>query len=258
MDVVYGIHPLLEALDRGTPPLRRILVAEGRSGAARAILLRAEAAAIPVVVKPRSDLDRLAGAAVHQGVVGLCRIPAPASWEEVLASRNPAWPHDLVVLLDHVQDPRNLGAVIRTVHCFGGNGVVIPERRCAPLTPAVIKASAGAAFHTPVAVVKNLPGTLAELKKRNLWIYGADAAGTPVETLRFDGPVGLVLGGEGKGMGRLVRMRCDILVSIPMQGRLDSLNVAVAAGVLLYHVTRQWKERGVHAGVPVGGDHPQG
>jgi 23S rRNA (guanosine2251-2'-O)-methyltransferase len=172
-------------------------------------------------------------------VLCLCGEFAYASLEEIVANRHPASPGSLVLLLDGIEDPQNLGSLIRTAHCFGVNGVVIPRDRAAGITPAVIKASAGAAGHIPVVRVVNLIQAIEFLKEKSFWIYGADAGvDQDLGSFRFEGNMGLVMGSEGKGMRPLVRKHCDVLLSIPLFGALDSLNVSVAAGILLYQIRR--------------------
>ena len=170
----------------------------------------------------------------------LCGEFAYASLEEIVANRHPAFAGGLVLLLDGIEDPQNLGSLIRSAHCFGANGVIIPRDRAAAITPAVIKASAGAAGHVPVARVVNLTHAIDFLKEKGFWIYGTDAeADTGLESVRFGGDIGLVMGSEGKGLRPLVRKHCDILLSIPLFGKVDSLNVSVAAGILLHEIRRQ-------------------
>jgi len=239
MQVIYGINPLMEAFQSGTAILQKIVVAEGRGGEAVKKLQRlASSQGIPVEFGSKERLEQLAPRRVHQGVVGLCREYAYASVDDVIAHRHPSVHHDLVLILDSVTDPQNLGSIIRTAHCFGANGVIIPEDRAAPVTASVLKASAGAAQHLPVARVVNLVRTIAELKERGFWIYGADAtAQTALGTLDYGGPVGLVVGSEGQGIRPLVRKTCDFLISVPIRGAVASLNVAVATGVILYGIS---------------------
>jgi 23S rRNA (guanosine2251-2'-O)-methyltransferase len=240
MQVIYGINPVSEILRSEGGDVRKIVVAEGRRGEdVKKILELASARGVPVEIRKREDLDRQAGTAAHQGVLCLCGEFAYASLEKIVANRHPAFPGSLVLLLDGIEDPQNLGSLIRTAHCFGANGVVIPRDRAAGITPAVIKASAGAASHIPVARVVNLIQAIEFLKEKSFWIYGADAgADTDLKTIHFEGNMGLVMGSEGKGMRPLVRKHCDVLLSIPLFGQLDSLNVSVAAGILLHEIRR--------------------
>jgi 23S rRNA (guanosine2251-2'-O)-methyltransferase len=241
MQVIYGINPVLETLRNKGSDIRKVILAEGRRGGGAAKILELAAArGVAVDTLRREELDRRAGTAAHQGVLCLCGEFAYASLENLVANRHPAFPGSLVLLLDGIEDPQNLGSLIRSAHCFGANGVVIPRDRAAGITPAVIKASAGAAGHIPVARVVNLTHAIDILKEKGFWVYGADAgADTELGSARFEGDIGLVMGSEGKGIRPLVRKHCDILVSIPLFGKVDSLNVSVAAGILLHEIRRQ-------------------
>lgn len=242
MQVIYGINPLLEIIRSHPATLEKIYVAEGRGGAAvQAILKLAADHRIPVECGGRDRLEKLAPRCVHQGVVGLCREHAYATVDEVIANRHAKSKYDLVVLLDSVTDPQNLGSIIRTAHCCGANGLIIPENRAASVTASVAKASAGAFQHLPVAMVVNLVRTIEYLKEREFWIYGADAeASSDMRLPDYEGHVALVMGSEGRGIRPLVRKNCDFLISIPMRGRVASLNVSVAAGVVLFEILRKW------------------
>ncbi|HTZ39397.1 MAG TPA: 23S rRNA (guanosine(2251)-2'-O)-methyltransferase RlmB [Syntrophales bacterium] len=240
MTVVYGINPVLETLRSKGIDIREIILAEGKRGGDVAEILKAAAArGIKVEVRRREALDRHAGTTAHQGVICLCGEFAYTNLEAIVANRHPAFPDSLVLLLDGIEDPQNLGSLIRTAHCFGANGVVIPRDRAAGVTPAVIKASAGAAGHIPVARVVNLIHAIEFMKENGFWIYGTDAAADKdLSSVRFEGNTGLVMGSEGKGIRPLVRKYCDVLLSIPLFGQVDSLNVSVAAGILLHEIRR--------------------
>lgn len=240
MQVIYGINPVWEILKSEGSAVRKIIVAEGRRGGdVKRILELASARGVAVDVRRREDLDRQAGTSAHQGVLCLCGEYVYASLADVVANRHPVFTGCLVLLLDGIEDPQNLGSLIRTACCFGANGVVIPRDRASGVTPAVIKASAGAASHIPVARVVNLIQAIDFFKENGFWIYGTDVgAQCPVGSVRFDGNVGLVMGSEGKGMRPLVRKHCDVILSIPLFGRVDSLNVSVAAGILLHEIRR--------------------
>ena len=189
----------------------------------------------------RDRLEKLAPRRVHQGIVGLCREHAYATVDEVIAHRHEKSRYDLVVLLDQVTDPHNLGSIIRTAHCCGANGLIIPENRAASVTASVAKASSGAFQYLPVAMVVNLVRTIEYLKEREFWIYGADAeAKSDIRTPDYEGHIALVMGSEGRGIRPLIRKNCDFLISIPMRGRVASLNVSVAAGVILFEILRKW------------------
>ncbi|MCE5264682.1 MAG: 23S rRNA (guanosine(2251)-2'-O)-methyltransferase RlmB [Deltaproteobacteria bacterium] len=242
MQVIYGINPLLEVLLSHPAMLERIVVAEGRGGGeVRRILDLAAEHGIPHEFCGRDRLEKLAPHQVHQGVAGLCRPQVYATVDEVIANRHEKSKYDLVVLLDSVTDPQNLGSIIRTAHCCGANGVIIPENRAASVTASVAKASAGAVQHLPTAMVVNLARTIEYLKEKNFWIYGADAeAQMEADAPDYQGNVALVMGSEGRGIRPLIRKNCDFLISIPMRGKVASLNVSVAAGVILFGILRKW------------------
>jgi 23S rRNA (guanosine2251-2'-O)-methyltransferase len=193
---------------------------------------------VPVRFEQRAALDRASSGQVHQGVIAYGAPTLYADYETVAGSAR------ILVILDGVEDPHNLGAIIRTVNAAGADGVVIPERRAAGLTDAVAKAAAGALEHVPVIRVGNVTRTLADLKKRGYWVYGLDERGKDdYDRVEINLPSAIVLGAEGKGLHQLVRENCDFLVRIPMAGRIPSLNVSVAAGIVLF----EWKSRTSHA-----------
>jgi 23S rRNA (guanosine2251-2'-O)-methyltransferase len=234
MAVLAGVHSVLEALRAGHS-LERVLIARGAAGPRlQEIIDLCRSASVAVRFEPRGSLDRLAGKVSHQGVVALGAVHRYAALEDVAEEAK------LLVVLDGVEDPHNLGAVIRTAHAAGAGAVVIPERRAAGLTEVVAKAAAGALEHLPVVRVGNINRALEALKQRGFWIYGLDERGEqPHDQTDYASPAVLVLGGEGQGLHRQVKERCDFLVRIPMAGRIASLNVSVAAGVVLF----EWKRR---------------
>jgi 23S rRNA (guanosine2251-2'-O)-methyltransferase len=243
MEAVYGINPVKVLLAQEASPLKKIMIADGRSGASvKEIVDGARQKKIPVEWKERQYLDELTGRTDHQGIVGLRDSFTYADLDDLLKNRNPHLSHDLILILDSILDPQNLGAIIRSAHCLGANGVIIPTDRAASVTPAVIKASAGSALQLPVARVTNLSQTIDYLKDKGFWIYGADAhGGKNIREQNFNGPVVLVLGSEAKGLRQLVKKKCDFLVTIPMAGSFDSYNVAVAAGIIQYEIFLQRK-----------------
>lgn len=236
--LIYGINPVMEAL-REEGLVEKIIVARGRSGDdLRKILESAKRKKIPFEFRDRSELERLAGGK-SQGVAAFSR---PFRYTDLadVTSRKGRFRDRLLVVIDSVSDPQNLGALIRTAYSFAADGVVIPGRRAAPVTAAAIKASAGAAQHIPVSRVTNIAQSLDELKKAGFWVYGAEArAGRDLRELDYSGDIALVLGSEGEGIRELVKKKCDFLVSIPMPGGLDSLNVSVAAGIILHEIARK-------------------
>lgn len=241
---IYGLIPVIEALRAGSKKLEQITIAEGaRHERLRELLDLARQARVPVHRAPRFALDRALPGMVHQGVLAKTSAAGYRDADELLdelssqvSTANPP----LVLGLDAVEDPRNLGAILRTAECAGVGGVFIPERRAVGLTATVAKAAAGALEHISVARVTNLVQLIEQLKQRNIWVIGAAADG-PSDYTDWDWtvPSALFLGGEGSGLHRLVRERCDALVRIPLLGRIESLNVSVAAGVILYEALRQ-------------------
>jgi 23S rRNA (guanosine2251-2'-O)-methyltransferase len=243
MDKLTGIHAVREALD-AQRPFDRIVIAKGRQDTrVEQIVQLARKQNIPVRFEDRRELDRLANSKDHQGVVALAAARAAATLEDILASANHGAAHGskgLIVLLDGVEDPHNLGAIIRTSLAAGAHGVVIPERRAAGLTDTVARSSAGALAHLPVAKVTNLAQTMEELKVAGYWLVGLDEnADKSYTDVDYTSPVAIVLGGEGQGLHDLTRKRCDFVVSLPTTGPVKSLNVSVAAGVVLFEVLRQ-------------------
>jgi len=235
---IYGRNPVAEALHQGQ--VERLVLAEGvQRGRVAPLEKAARAAGVPIDRLPRIDLDRALGTTAHQGVAAelpeLEYQPLDAAFARAEAAGEPL----LLVLLDHVQDPRNYGAIIRSAEVLGAHGVVSEARRSAPLSAVVAKTAAGAASLLPLIQVANLGNLIRDLKARGTWIYGADHhAAEPPERLDWQRDVALVIGAEGRGLRRVVREACDATVAIPTVGRIDSLNASVAAGVLLYAARR--------------------
>jgi 23S rRNA (guanosine2251-2'-O)-methyltransferase len=238
MEAIYGINPVKVLLRQQETGLERIIIASGRGGSVVAeIIETARQKKIPVEFRARQRLDELAGRLDHQGVIGLRQAFVYADLEVLIKNRSKSFNFDLVLILDSIMDPQNLGSIIRTAHCLGANGVVIPIDRAAPVTAAVIKASAGSAEQLPVARVTNLSQTIDYLKDKGFWVFGAEAhAGNNLREMDFNCPVVLVLGGEAKGIRPLIKKKCDFLLTIPMAGSFDSFNVAVAAGIIQYEI----------------------
>ena len=241
MDRLTGIHAVREALQAGST-FDRIVIAKGRQDTrVEQIVQLARAQNIPVRFEDRGQLDRLANSRDHQGVVALATARAPATLEDILNHANKSEGQmGLVVLLDGVEDPHNLGAIIRTTLAAGAHGIVIPERRAAGLTDTVARASAGALAHLPVAKVTNLARSMEELKEAGYWLVGLDENAEKSYTeVDYTTPTGIVMGGEGSGLHELTRKRCDFVVSLPTTGPVKSLNVSVATGVVLFEALRQ-------------------
>jgi 23S rRNA (guanosine2251-2'-O)-methyltransferase len=241
MNWLTGFHAVEEALAAGRA-LDRIVIARGRHGErVEAVVQLARSKSVPVRFEDRLQIDRLAGTRDHQGIAALAAAKPALELEDLLAAKTP---QGLLVLLDGIEDPHNLGAIVRTALAAGANGVVIPERRVAGLSDTVERASAGALAHLPVARVKNLVRAMEEMKETGYWLIGLDERAEKKYTeADFSGQVGIVLGGEGEGLHELTRKRCDFLVSIPTSGPVRSLNVSVAAGVVLFEVVRQRQQR---------------
>lgn len=237
MNWLTGFHAVEEALAAGRA-LDRIVIARGRHGErVEAVVQLARSKSVPVRFEDRLQIDRLVGTREHQGIAALAAAKPALDLEDLLAAKTP---QGLLVLLDGVEDPHNLGAIVRTALAAGANGVIIPERRAVGLTDTVERASAGALAHLPVARVKNLVRAMEEMKEAGYWLIGLDERAEKKYTeADFSGQVGIVLGSEGEGLHELTRKRCDFLVSIPTSGPVRALNVSVAAGVVLFEVVRQ-------------------
>ena len=231
-NLLVGRNPIREALKAGRD-MEKLLVARGELiGSAREIVAMARDAKIVVQEVARERLDAMAPN--HQGLIAVASAYSYKTVEDMLALARERGEAPFLVILDGVTDPHNLGAIIRSAECVGAHGVIIPERRAVGLTPAAVKASAGAVEHIPVAREVNLTRTIERLKKEGIWVYGAAMKGEDYRGVDFSGPAALVIGSEGEGISRLVMESCDRLVSLPIRGKLDSLNASVAAGVLLY------------------------
>lgn len=244
-EVIAGRNPVKEALRSGRA-INKILIAQGqRRGALREIISQARTGGIIVQEVLPGKLAELAAGQHHQGVLALVAPTGYVPVADILRRAQTDGLAPLLLLLDEITDPHNLGAIIRTADATGVQGIVIPRRRAAPLTAAVAKASAGAVEYVPVARVNSIAHTMDELKKQGLWLYGADAAGTDdYYNIDWTGPAAIVVGSEGRGLSHLVRERCDFLVRIPMRGHLSSLNASVACSLILYEVLRQRERRG--------------
>jgi 23S rRNA (guanosine2251-2'-O)-methyltransferase len=238
MDVLYGIHAVEEALRARNRPLDHIEVARERHDQRLQVVIDlAREQGVSVRFSPRDQLDRLARSKSHQGIVAVVASKSYSELDELFKKKGE---HTFVVVLDGIEDPHNLGALIRTADGAGADGVIIPERRAATVNATVTKTSAGASEHVRIARVVNVARTLDELKQKNVWIVGLDERGEKdYDQLDYNMDCAVVLGAEGHGLHDLVRKKCDYLVSIPMMGRVSSLNVSVAGAVVMYEVARQ-------------------
>lgn len=239
-EILLGMNSVLEAL-KANRKIRVIHIARDKSDdRLQSILQLAKDQRIKVVREDRAALDRIASSKFHQGLVAEAEPYRYYSVEDMLEQARDRGEEPLLLLLDGVEDPQNLGAIIRTAECLGAHGVLIPKHGACPITPAVSRASAGASEHLKVAMVTNLVRTIKELKKQGIWIVGTDSQ-APVTCfdLSYPGPVALVIGGEGSGIRRLVRENCDYMVNIPMAGRVNSLNASVSSAICLAEIVRQ-------------------
>ena len=238
--IIEGRNAVIEALRSGEN-IDKIYLAKGETDKTLGhIASRAREKGIVVVDADRRKLDAMSLTHAHQGVIAVAAVRAYATVEDILSIAREKGEPPLIVVCDELSDPHNLGAVIRTAECAGAHGVIIPKRRSAGLTAVVAKTSAGAVSHVPVARVANLPALLKELKEAGVWVFGTAADGdTRLYDADLKGPAAIVIGSEGTGMGRLVAETCDFKVSIPMKGKLNSLNASAAAAILLYEAVRQ-------------------
>ena len=236
---IEGRNAVIEAYRAGRP-IDKLFILDGcQDGPILTIKREAKAKQTPVKSVTKERLDQLSETGKHQGVVAYAAAYEYATVEEILDNARQKGEAPFLFLLDNIEDPHNLGAIIRTANLAGAHGVIVPKNRAAGLTAVVAKTSAGALNFTPVARVTNLAKTIEELKKEGIWFVCADMGGTTMYDLNLKGPIGLVIGNEGEGVGRLVKEKCDMVASIPMKGDIDSLNASVAAGVLAYEIVRQ-------------------
>lgn len=236
---IEGRHAVTEAFRSGRT-VDRLYVLDGCQDGP-VLTIKREAKKQNTVIKyvTKERLDQLSETGKHQGVIAVAAACAYGSVDDMLAAAEQKKELPFLFLLDGIEDPHNLGAIIRTANLAGAHGVIIPKNHAVGLTAAVARTSAGALNYTPVAKVTNLSRTMEELKRKGLWFVCADMGGTPMYDLDLRGPVGLVIGSEGEGVSRLVREKCDMTAAIPMKGNIDSLNASVAAGVLAYEIVRQ-------------------
>ena len=238
--IIEGRNAVIEALRAGVTIDKIFLLKGERDAALGHIASAAREKGVVVVEADRRKLDGMSRTHAHQGVIAQAAVRAYASVDDILSAARERGENPLIVVCDELSDPHNLGAVIRTADAAGAHGVIIPKRRSAGLTATVGKTSAGAVAHVPVARVPNLPALLKELKEEGVWIFGAAMDGsTPLHQADLKGPAAIVIGSEGSGLGRLVEENCDFTVSIPMFGKINSLNASAAAAVLLYEAVRQ-------------------
>ena len=235
--VIAGRNAVTEALKKGRP-IDCIYILKGiERGSMGKIIALAKERGIPIKDAAQQKLDTLCEGVVHQGVAAMAACHDFSTMEDIFAKAGDQPP--FIIICDNIEDPHNLGAIIRTANLAGAHGVILPKRRAAGLTATVVKASAGAIHYTPVAKVTNIVSTIEQLKEKGMWFVCADMDGELMYRQNLTGPIGLVIGNEGKGVSRLVKEHCDFISSIPMKGDIDSLNASVAAGVLAYEIVRQ-------------------
>ncbi len=237
-NIICGRNPVLEALRSGRE-IDRLLVAHGTGGGSvTAIIAKCRAKGILIKEISPQKLDYYCGGANHQGVAVMFASQEYAAVEDMFALAETRGEKPFLIICDEIEDPHNLGAIIRTAEATGVHGVIIPERRSASLNATVAKAACGALEYVPVARVTNIANTIDALKQRGVWVFGADMDGDDYTRTDFDTPCALVIGNEGKGIGALTAKKCDAVISLPMHGKINSLNASVAAGILMYEVVR--------------------
>ena len=237
--VIEGRNAVIEAFRAGKTVDKLFVLEHCKEGSMNTVLREAKKHDTIINYVKKERLDQMSETGKHQGVIAYIAAFEYATVDDILKKAEDKWEPPFVVILDDIEDPHNLGAIIRTANLAGAHGVIIPKHRAAGLTATAVKASAGAVSYTPVAKVTNISKTIEELKDKGLWFVCADMGGTTMYDLDLKGPIGLVVGNEGKGVSRLVKEKCDFIASIPMFGDIDSLNASVATGVLAYEIVRQ-------------------
>lgn len=237
--VIEGRNAVIEAFRAGKTIDKLFVLEHCKEGSMNTVLREAKKQGTVINYVKRERLDQMSETGKHQGVIAYIAAYEYGSVEDILKKAEDKGEQPFVIILDDIEDPHNLGAIIRTANLAGAHGVIIPKHRASGLTATVVKASAGAINYTPAAKVTNISKTIEELKEKGLWFVCADMDGTTMYDLDLKGPIGLVIGNEGKGVSRLVKEKCDFIAKVPMFGDIDSLNASVAAGVLAYEIVRQ-------------------
>lgn len=237
-DIIIGRNSVKEAL-RSQRSIDTILVAKKHSNSLNETLKKAREKGLIIKEVDNKKLDTMAKGKVHQGIIAICAAKEYSSVDDIFSLAQSRNENPFIIILDEIEDPHNLGAIIRTAECAGAHGIIIPKRRSASLSFTVSKTSAGALEYMPVARVSSLANTIDELKKRGVWVYGTDMVETKWCQTDFKGSIAIVIGNEGKGISRLIKEKCDVLVGLPLCGNVQSLNASVAAGIVMYEVTRQ-------------------
>lgn len=242
--IICGRNPVMEALRSGREIDRLLVAHSAKASSVTAIIAKCKNAGILVKEVSPQKLDFLCGGAGHQGVAIQFAMQKYAEVEDILKKAEEDGKPPFIIICDEIEDPHNLGAIIRTAECCGAHGIIIPKRRAASLTATVAKASSGALEYMPVARVTNIANEIENLKKKGIWVFGADMDGKDYTSFDYDMPCAIVIGNEGKGIGPLVNKKCDEIISLPMYGKINSLNASVAAGVLMYEVVRKRNLKG--------------
>ena len=237
-DMIIGRNPVIEAL-KNKREMEKIVIADGSEGSVSKIIGMAKDQGVVIQYRERAALDRMAGGRPHQGVVAFVSAYKYSELEDIFALAEKRNEQPFIMILDDLEDPHNLGAIMRTCDCAGAHGVIIPKRRAAGLTEIVGKASAGAVEYVPCVRVTNIAQTIDKLKDQGVWIAACDMGGTEYYRQNLTGSIGIVIGSEGKGISKLVKEKCDFTVSMPMMGRINSLNASNAAAVIMYEVRKQ-------------------
>lgn len=238
-NIIAGRNPISEAL-KSNREINYILIGHGNnSGSILTIVAMAKNKGIPIKECNPKKLDLMCPYAPHQGIIAVVASYKYSKLENIFKLSKSRGEDPLIIIANEIEDPHNLGAIIRSAECVGAHGIIIPKRRSSSLTYVVSRASAGAIEYIPIVRVANIASTLNELKKRGIWIYGADMEGQSCYNTDLTGPIALVIGNEGKGISRLIKKKCDIILSLPLKGNISSLNASVAAGVLMYEILRQ-------------------
>ncbi|QRN85272.1 23S rRNA (guanosine(2251)-2'-O)-methyltransferase RlmB [Clostridia bacterium] len=236
-EMIYGRNPVLEALASDANLQRIYLLKDNQKN--KDILAEAKKRGLPIDYHDRTSLTRISGTENHQGVAAQMAPLGYVEWEDILSIATKKGETPLILICDHLEDPHNLGAIIRSAVCFGAHGIILPKKRSVAITSTVLKASAGAAMHIKVARVSNLAQTIDRLKQEGLWIVGTDADGESlIGNTVLTGPLAIVVGSEGKGMSTLTRKKCDLVLKIPMESTINSLNASVATGIVLYETSK--------------------
>jgi 23S rRNA (guanosine2251-2'-O)-methyltransferase len=234
-----GRNPVIEAFRAGRVIDKLYVVSGSHDGPIKTIIREAAKAKVPVEYVSKERMDKMSSSGMHQGVIALCSVCEYSTVDDILNAARDKGEDPFIFILDGIEDPHNVGAIIRTANLCGAHGVIIPKNRAASLTAAAARAAAGALNYTPVAKVTNISRTIEDLKQKGIWFVCADMDGELMYDLDLSGPIGLVIGSEGSGVSRIVAEHCDFKASIPMKGDIDSLNASVAAGVLAYEIFRR-------------------